>query len=235
MKSLTDDNFRELFRPVVKGNGFITDASRRQEIAMLKRQNFLTFKPLQFNIFYFAAAAVVVISTIAALIGNNVENDKNAEERKPEFHTLKREVPVPKKAEKQIVPIVKDSTIATKPVVSNADTSKPSVVLSKSTAVSIAKKLLAEQKYLSEGLPKLFVLPHITVKESKTLLPKMPDSLPPQKKPLTRKPKPIQSALTVDTGRTSVQVHKADSSPAPVQEPIAPQPIQSEPVAPDQN
>jgi hypothetical protein len=239
MKSLTDENFRELFRPVVHGSGFITDASRRQEIAMLKKQNFLAFNPLQLNIYYVVATSVVFLLSIAALISNNVSEENNTKASKPDFHTLKHEVPAPTHAVAPAKPVAVDSAIkkpsdsvasvAAKPAAPKPDSSTSKAPVRLSAAVSDAKKLLADLKFASEGLPNLFAIPQVMQEETKVLLPKMPDSLPPVRKPVVRKPKPRQTVSATDTGRSSAPAHKADSSPA--SSPAVP----AEPATPAQN
>lgn len=236
MKELTDENFREIFSPVTKGGGFITDASRRQVIALLKKQNFLAFNPLQFNIFYLAAVSVIVLSAVAALISNNMNAEDSAKADKPDFHTLKREVPVHKAEAAPAKPVVADTavakltdTAAAKTPAAKPDTAVSVHVVKNNNEVAAAKKLLADLEIVPQGLPVLFVKPSIAPLQPKMFLPKMPDSLPPPIKLLVRKPKPLQALSGSDTGRTTGQPHRPDSSPAAA--PVT-APVQDTPAAP---
>ncbi len=240
MKELTDENFRELYRPVVHGAGFITDASRRRVVEMIKKQNFLAFNPLQFNIFYLAAFAIIVLFIGAAFISNNVGKDTGSNKSDVNFHTLKREEPAakpaakkldpPKKTESVTAPVATPKTNSAKPTVDKPTEIKAETPAQKAipfAGVIEAKKILKTIKFpVTSGIPIVFAKPDFSKPEN-TLLPKMPDSLPPQKKIIPRVRPQVVAPVTIDTAKrapkvkpdTSVVKVPANTSPVPAGNP----------------
>lgn len=110
MQNFNDEYFSDLFSPLKSKNVFIADATRNAVAQELKKQNFLSFNPKQFNVYYlgslFIIGLIVVLSILSPKDSTPSATPLTKEEKK-ETPTHKKVQPPKKKKTKSPIKKVK--------------------------------------------------------------------------------------------------------------------------------
>lgn len=107
MQNLNDEYFSDLFSPLKNKNVFIADSTRNAIAQELKRQNFLSFNPKQFNVYYLGSFFIIGVIVVLSILSPKDSTPSATPVVKKETPTAKKikppkegKVQLPKKKQK---------------------------------------------------------------------------------------------------------------------------------------